>query len=493
MGTSTTNRDETVKLFIQLAMGATTIAPILALLLLGIVAAALLGGGAATLLVLLMLGGIITVVVATLLIHRTVQQRTRNQFLALVDVCRDYAGGNRTVRAQVAGDDDFALLAMALNTLLDSQGLSDLEQEEEVKSQQDYQLSALQVQVERLLHEVGRLTPSSFPLEAGVTADALGMLADSFAYLVEALAQVTREIHLAAVTATTTTRQVQSQAELLGEESVEHLRQLGVVAGSVEDMAVFAQQVTRNVQLGREAAEGALGSVQSGKGAVYQAIEGMASVQASVQETGKAVSTLQGLSSDIGEGIQALSDIIEHLGLLTQNAQLLEAFSGEQGQKTAGVAEDLGLIGERARTVCAKLDGLCKKLQQASLEAASACAAGTLEASSGARLVAQAGREFSALALELSQQAHIMTQFAQEAEEKAVDSKALAEDMTLLVEEMARAHTRRQDAASAVQNLASLSEHLRTFVASIQLPNVPLIEEETNHRELPDPQQSGRR
>ena len=178
MGTSTTNRDETVKLFIQLAMGATTIAPILALLLLGIVAAALLGGGAATLLVLLMLGGIITVIVATLLIHRTVQQRTRNQFLAIVDVCRDYAGGNRTVRAQVAGDDDFALLAMALNTLLDSQGLSDLEQEEEVKSKQDYQLSALQVQVERLLHEVGRLTPSSFPLEAGVTAEALGMLAD---------------------------------------------------------------------------------------------------------------------------------------------------------------------------------------------------------------------------------------------------------------------------------------------------------------------------
>lgn len=489
MGTSTTNRDETVKLFIQLAMGATTIAPILALLLLGIVAAALLGGGAATLLVLLMLGGIIAVIVATLLIHRTVQQRTRNQFLALVDVCRDYAGGNRTVRAQVAGDDDFALLAMALNTLLDSQGLSDLEQEEEVKSQQDYQLSALQVQVERLLHEVGRLTPSSFPLEAGVTAEALGMLADSFAYLVEALAQVTREIHLAAVNATTTTRQVQSRAELLGEESVEHLRELGVAAGSVEDMAVFAQQVARNVQLSREAAEGALGSVQSGKGAVYQAIEGMASVQ----ETGKAVSTLQGLSSDIGEGMQALSDIIEHLGLLAQNAQLLEAFSGEQGQKTAGVAEDLGLIGERARTVYAKLDGLCKKLQQASLEAAHACAAGTLEASSGARLVAQAGREFSALALELSQQAHIMTQFAQEAEEKAVDSKALAEHMTLLVEEMARAHTRRQDAASAVQNLASLSEHLRTFVASIQLPNVPLIEEETNHRELPDPQQSGRR
>ena len=57
------------------------------------------------------------------------------------------------------------------------------------------------------------------------------MLADSFAYLVEALAQVTREIHLAAVTATTTTRQVQSRAELLGEESVEHLQQLGVVAG----------------------------------------------------------------------------------------------------------------------------------------------------------------------------------------------------------------------------------------------------------------------
>jgi methyl-accepting chemotaxis protein len=466
-------------------MGATTIAPLLALLLLGIVAISLLRGGAATLLVLLMLGGIIAVVVATLLLHRSVQQRISHQFLALVDVCRDYAGGNRTVRAQVAGDDDFALLAMALNTLLDSQGLSDLEQEEEVKGQQNYQLSALQVQVERLLHEVGRLTPGSFPLEAGITADALGMLADSFAYLVEALAQVTREIHLAAVTAMQTVARVHIRAEQLGEESVEHLRELGEAAGKVEDLAVFTQQVVRNVQLGREAAEGALACVQKGKGAVYQAIEGMASVQASVQETGTAVSTLHGLSSQVAEGMHALSDIIEHLGQLVQNAHLLESFSGSQGQKTGGFAEDLGRIEERARAVYAQLDGHNQKLQQASKVAVSACAASTDEAGSSAHLVSQAGREFSALTLELGQQAHIMTQFAQEAEEKSDDASALAERMTQLVEEMARAHTRRQDAASAVQSLASLWEDLRTFVASIQLPNVPLIEEE-NHRELSD-------
>ncbi|MGH3180415.1 MAG: hypothetical protein ACRDOE_00675, partial [Streptosporangiaceae bacterium] len=315
MGTRTTNRDETVRLLIQLALAATTIAPILALLLLGAVAAELSGGRAAPLVVLLMLGGIIAVIVATLLVHRTLQQRTRNQFLELVDVCRDYAGGNRTVRAQVAGDDDFALLAMALNTLLDSQGLTDQEQEEEVKSRQDYQLSALQVQVERLLHEVGRLAQGDLPLEAGVSAEALGMLADSFAYLVEALARATREIHLAAREAATITRHAVSRTEQLGEESVGHLQQLAQVASATLDLAVFAQQVTRNAGLGKEAAINALESVRSGKGAVYQAIEGAASVQMSVQETGKAVSVARGLSGDIGEGMQALSDIIEHLML----------------------------------------------------------------------------------------------------------------------------------------------------------------------------------
>jgi methyl-accepting chemotaxis protein len=133
--------------------------------------------------------------------------------------------------------------------------------------------------------------------------------------------------------------------------------------------------------------------------------------------------------------------------------------------------------------VYAQLDGNYQKLQQASKEAIATCAMSTQEARSGAHLVAQAGREFSALTREVSQQAQIMRQFAQEAEEKSDDASALAEQMTQLLEEMAQAHTRRQEATSVVQSLAALSEHLRTFVASIQTPEVPFIEEE-NHREL---------
>ena len=213
---------------------------------------------------------------------------------------------------------------------------------------------------------------------------------------------------------------------------------------------MFAQQVTRNVQLGREAAEGALGSVQSGKGAVYQAIEGMASVQTSVQETGKAVSTLQGLSSDIGEGMQALSDIIEHLGLLAQNAQLLEAFSGEQGQKTAGVAEDLGLIGERARTVYAQLDGLSKSSSRRRRRRRSACAAGTQEAASrrSPRGTGRAGVLGARTRAEPAGAYHDAVRAGGRGE-SCRRPKPWPNDMTQLVEEMARAHTRRQDAAAA--------------------------------------------
>src|SRR5579883_968248 len=49
-----------------------------------------------------------------------VQNRVRARISGLADVCQDYIAGDRTVRAMVVGDDDFAKLALSLNAVIDS-------------------------------------------------------------------------------------------------------------------------------------------------------------------------------------------------------------------------------------------------------------------------------------------------------------------------------------------------------------------------------------
>src|SRR5205085_5693969 len=93
------------------------------------------------------------VLVAVLTINYFVRRRIQDRLLGLVDVCRNYAGGDRAVRATVVGDDEFAMLSMSLNTLLDSQGLiSGGTVSSSAGSGND--AAALQAQIEKLLQEV---------------------------------------------------------------------------------------------------------------------------------------------------------------------------------------------------------------------------------------------------------------------------------------------------------------------------------------------------
>ncbi len=93
--------------------------PEIALLILGV-----LKGSADPSFTYVVVGAALVVLVGVLGVNYFVRRTIQNRLLSLVDVCRNFAGGDRAVRATVTGDDEFAMLAMSLNSLLDSGRLS---------------------------------------------------------------------------------------------------------------------------------------------------------------------------------------------------------------------------------------------------------------------------------------------------------------------------------------------------------------------------------
>src|SRR5579884_2229587 len=119
------------------------------------------------------------VLVAVLTINYFVRRSIQGRLLGLVDVCRSYAGGDRAVRATVIGDDEFAMLSMSLNTLLDSQGFIAGGAPSTSVGSGGSEAAALQAQIEKLLQEVSAVGDGDLRVQAEVTPDTLGVLADS--------------------------------------------------------------------------------------------------------------------------------------------------------------------------------------------------------------------------------------------------------------------------------------------------------------------------
>src|SRR3984893_5153420 len=92
----------------------------------------------------------VAIIIGILLLHLWVQRSVRERIQSLNDVYRTFMGGDKTARAVVNGDDDFAQLSLTFNTLLDNQGPN----ANNVLGAGGSDAAALQAQIEKLLQDV---------------------------------------------------------------------------------------------------------------------------------------------------------------------------------------------------------------------------------------------------------------------------------------------------------------------------------------------------
>ena len=180
--------------------------------------------------------GALIILVAVLLINYFVQRKVKDRILGLVDACRDYISGDRTVRAAVYGDDEFAQLSMQLNTLFDNQANSSVNGNIALSGGGN-DAATLQAQIEKLLQEVSAVGDGDLRVQAEVTPDTLGVLADSFNYMIEELAKVVGRVQSTAVQVTNATRRILDRSAELAQASETQVKQISQTTEAVEALA----------------------------------------------------------------------------------------------------------------------------------------------------------------------------------------------------------------------------------------------------------------
>ncbi|MDQ6645415.1 MAG: methyl-accepting chemotaxis protein [Chloroflexota bacterium] len=422
----------------------------------------------ATTFVLVVVACAIVALIGVMTINYFVQREVKSRLLGLVDVCRDYAGGDRTVRASFNGDDEFAMLSMSLNTLLDSQGTS---QSGATFSSNGNDAAALQSQIEKLLQEVSAVGDGDLCVQAEVTPDTLGVLADSFNYMIEELAKVVGRVQTTAVQVTNATRRIIDRSDELTQASETQVSQISHTTEAVEALAIFIQNVARNAQLSAEAAQEALRNANSGQRSVRQTIEGMVVIRENVQETSKKIKRLGERSNEIGEIVRIIEDIADQTNLLALNAAIQSAMAGEHGRGFAVVADEIRLLAERSTESTKRIDTLVKSIQGDTYEAVVAMEDSTQEVVKGSQLADEAGRSLNSIFTAVERQAQMIEGIARAANEQTTVSEAVAVSMGQISDITRQTNIGTQEAAASMSYLAELTEQLRVSVSTFRLPD----------------------
>ncbi len=185
----------------------------------------------------------------------------------LASLARRIAKGDTSARAKMMGHDEIGRVADAMNNMLDNIVY--------LIQQANNQRDALQNQVEKLVGEVSGVGEGDLRIQAEVTTDTLGVLADSFNYMVEELGSVVVRMKMAAYEVGNSTTMTYERMAQLVKIADTQIRRIADAVVEVERMADSSRQVAEHSRMLFSIAREARQTAQVGRTSVQQTIEGM--------------------------------------------------------------------------------------------------------------------------------------------------------------------------------------------------------------------------
>ncbi len=283
----------------------------------------------------------------------------------------------------------FAVLALATLLLLGKVFLDDarvraFESEQENKRNQEAIL--------RLLNEMGNLADGDLTVQASVTEDVTGAIADSINFTIEELRTLVRGINSATDQVTQATQDAQATSNRLYEASQRQSREIQQASGSVLQMAQSINEVSQSAAQSAKVAQQSLAAAEKGAQSVQNQIAGMHEIRAQIQDTSKRIKRLGESSLEIGEIVELISDITEQTNILALNAAIQAASAGEAGRGFTVVAEEVQRLAERSGEATKQIDAIVKTIQADTQDAVAAMEKSTVGVVEGTKLSDAAGQ-----------------------------------------------------------------------------------------------------
>ncbi len=357
------------------------------------------------------------------------------------------------------------LLVLFMQMLHNKVGIFERQAREQAEQNERNQQAIL-----RLLDEMGSLADGDLTVEATVTEDITGTIADSFNFAIEELRKLVATVNETALMVDTATKQTENTAAHLAKAADHQAKEINAATESIVSMAGSIEEVSGNAERSSDVARHSVEVAHKGGEAVRRTIDGMNAIRETIQETSKRIKRLGESSQEIGNIVELINDIAEQTNILALNASIQASMAGEAGRGFAVVADEVQRLAERSTNATKQIEVLVRTIQADTNEAVISMERSTTDVVGGALLAENAGAALDEIEQVSNQIASLVQNISGSAREQAGAAADVTRRTTRLKEIGDQTGKATAVTAASIAKLSQLATELRKTVEGFTLP-----------------------
>lgn len=390
-------------------------------------------------------------------------RRTQQSMKDLQEQFTSVSQGNLNARATVYAEDEMGQLSTSFNQM--SRVILTTTSEAQRKAQEQEQAKEdLQRQVIRLLDDVEGAARGDLTVQAEVTADVLGAVADSFNLTIQNLQEIVQQVSVAARQVSKASTENEMFARGLSADALRQAEELAVTLNSVQVMTDSIQRVAESAREAEEVARSASTTALRGGESVERTVAGILEIRETVAETTRKVKRLAESSQEISKIVALISQIASRTNLLALNASIEAARAGEAGRGFAIVADEVRQLADRAAKASKEIEQIVLQIQSETSGVMTAMEEGTQQVIEGTRLAEQAKRSLEDI-IQVSNRIDVLVRsITADTVEQTETSRAVAQVMQSVELTAQETSQESQRVSASLQNLVGVARDLLTSV-----------------------------
>lgn len=360
-----------------------------------------------------------------------------------------------------AGLAAFSLWRYAKSQVADS-AQSDAGLEETLADQQEAIL--------KLLDEMSALADGDLTVEAEVTDQITGAIADSVNFAVIEMRELVSQINRASIEVANESELAVSNAQAVSQSNMSQADEISKAATMMqrvsEDMREMSQQASSSADMATESLQAA----ETGAQAVRDTIDGMENMREQIQDTSKRIKRLGESSQRIGDIVALIDDIAEQTNILSLNAAIQASMAGEAGRGFAVVSDEVQSLAERSTEATKKIGELVNTIQNDTNDAVLSMEKATEQVVSGTRVADSAGKALAEIENASKGLSELVQTISKGSNEYAETVSRVSEQVVDVSDSSTDTSRKAQDSANSIAKLLELAKDLETSVSRFKLP-----------------------